>query len=156
MHNGYTHSFEAERTVALCTSRNLKQACFAINSRNLNLVAKRSLRKADRHFIQNIVAGTFKEWVRLNRQYDIQIARGASTRAYLAFTCDTYINAIVYTSRNIYDDTPIITHTALPVTFFTRSCDYSTFTSTALAHRDIDKLPKNGLLHATNFTCSLA
>src|SRR5437016_4120032 len=89
------------------------------------------------------------------RQDHVQVARCATTCADLTFTRDAHINAIVHTGRYIDDNAPVVTHTALTTTFLARSRNDTAFTSTAFTHRDIDKLPEDGLLYTPNLARSL-
>ena len=58
------------------------------------------------------------------------------------------VDAIIDACWNVHDDATIVTHTTLAATLFARSRNDSTFTTTALTHRHIDKLTKDRLLHA--------
>ena len=149
MYDRHTHSFEAERSIALRPSRNLQIRCLAIYRRHFNLVAEGCLRKADRQFIENVVSLPFEELVRLYCQNNIQITRCSATGADFTLASDTYINAIVYSGGDIDHHAAVITHPALAPAFLTGRSDDTPLASAAFAHRDVDELAKNGLLYTT-------
>src|SRR5581483_11925462 len=47
-------------------------------------------------------------------------------------------------------------HTSLAATLLTRRRDYTSLTTAAFTHRDVDKLPEDGLLHTANLARTLA
>src|SRR6266516_2267438 len=151
----YPHPLEAERAITLCTSRNLEIRCLAIHCRHFNLVSEGCLSKADRQFIQNVVALPLEELVRLYRENNIQVARSATTGANFTFASDTHINAIIYASRDIHYHATIVPHAALATTFFTRGSNNTSLASTTFTHRDVDELTENGLLYTAYLTSTL-
>jgi hypothetical protein len=138
MYDRHTHTLEAERAATLRPSRNLERGALTIDRWDLYFIAQRSLRKANRQLILNIVALAFEEWMGFHRQHNIQVTRSAATRTNFTFTRDAYINAIVNASGNINHHTPIIAHTALTATLLTGSSNDASFATAALTHRDID------------------
>src|SRR5205085_7125922 len=68
----HTHAFETEGTITLSASRYLEHCGFAIYRRDLNLITQGSLRKADRQFIDDIIALPFEELMGFYSENNIQ------------------------------------------------------------------------------------
>src|SRR5205085_16259 len=143
---------ETEGAIALRAGRDLERSCFTVYGWNFHLITQGSLGEANGQFIDDVVSLPLEELVRFYRKDNVEVTRGTTTRTDFALTCHTDIDAIIYTGRNIDNHAAIVTHTALSTTFLTGSSNDASFTTTALTHCDVDKLPKNGLLHATYFT----
>ena len=94
--------------------------------------------------------------MRFYRENNVQVTRGTTTRTDFALACYTDIDAIIDTGWNIDNDTAIVAHAALTTTFLTGSSNDAAFATTAFTHRDVDKLPKNRLLHPAYLTRALA
>src|SRR5579884_2870214 len=156
MHNRHTHTLETERAIALRACWNLEHCRLAIDSRHLNFVAKRCLRKANRQFVEDIVALAFEERMRLDRKNHIQISRRPTASAYLALACHAHIDAVIHAGRNIDHHAAIVAHASLPATLLTRRRNHAPLAVAAFAHRHVDKLPKDRLLYAANLARALA
>src|SRR6266550_270602 len=156
MYHGYTHAFEAEGATALSARRNLERGCFAVHGGNLHLITKGCLGKANGQFIDNVVALPLEELVRFYRENNVQVTWGTTTRTDFALACYTNIDAIIDTGWNIDDNAAIVAHASLTTTFLTGSSNDAAFATTAFTHRDVDKLPKNRLLHPAYLTGALA
>src|SRR6266446_3586286 len=155
MYHGDTQALEAERAVTLRTCRNLEHSGVAIRCGNPHFVAQGSLCEANGQFVDDIVALAFEDRMRFDSEDDIEIAWGATARTDFTFTCDTHVDAIIHAGGDIDDHSAVVTHSTLATAFFARSSDDAPFAAAALTHRHIDKLSKDGLLHATNLPSSL-
>ena len=141
----------------LCVPAGILRHCrLSIDRWHFYLVAEGGLRKADRQFVEDIVALAFEKLVRLDGEDDVQVARRATTRTDFTFTGHTHIDAIIDAGGDIDHYAAVVAHAALTTTFLTGSGDDTSLATTAFAHRDVDKLTENGLLYAAYLASSLA
>src|SRR5579884_2236779 len=156
MHHRYPQPFQAEGAIALRAGRNFEHNLLAVDCGDGNLIAQRGLCEADRHLIDDVVALALEEGVRLHREDHIEITGRAAPRTDFALAGHADIDAIIDTCGNIHHDMADIAHAALASALLTGGRNHIPFAATALAHRHVDELAEDGLLHAPDLAGSLA
>ena len=89
---------------------------FTFESRNCDLVAQCSLRKGNWYVAVKIVLASFEEFMILNVENHIKVARGATLATRIAFTADSQFGAGVNAGRNFELKCSLADHASVAVT----------------------------------------
>src|SRR5262249_35281777 len=98
---GNSAALDPECRIRLCSGRNVQLLFFPIKCRHRNLSAKRGLRKCDGNVAVQIVLAPLEEFVFLDIQDDVEIARGTAFSAGVAFAGNAQLGSIVDAGRDL-------------------------------------------------------
>src|SRR5690606_5132385 len=107
----YALALHAEHLSRLRLGRHLEDDG-AVERRHLDRAAERRGREADRHLAREVLPVAREDRVRLDVDFDVQVARRAAVASGLAFAREPYPIAVVDARRHLHRERPKLSHDA--------------------------------------------